>query len=237
MTPFFSLIAAQSQIFHFLQCQLLARLAAVFAASVVSALVKSRRPLVLSSSRVRQFIEMVNGTDSEVRCLGGRSPKSQDSYPGSPRPFSPSHKTSGSQPYLPGKPLPPGHSHVRLPPSGCGALTAVCGPFSFFFSLGFDGNCCNGVASTKSHSASPHSHKPSPPGSGPTLATSDVSLNGSRSQLPVTRYLKTSAAGGGRSITLKMTRTYFTVQLPCITVRPKWLFYLSRGRRRAVPSK
>lgn len=53
--------------------------------------------------RVRQFIEMVNGTDSEVRCLGGRSPKSQDSYPGSPRPFSsPSHKASSSQPYLPG---------------------------------------------------------------------------------------------------------------------------------------
>lgn len=49
--------------------------------------------------RVRQFIEMVNGTDSEVRCLGGRSPKSQDSYPVSPRPFgspsmSPSHGVS-----------------------------------------------------------------------------------------------------------------------------------------------
>lgn len=58
--------------------------------------------LVLPPSlpRVRQFIEMVNGTDSEVRCLGGRSPKSQDSYPGSPRPFSsPSHKASSSQPY------------------------------------------------------------------------------------------------------------------------------------------
>lgn len=39
-------------------------------------------------SRVRQFIEMVNGTDSEVRCLGGHSPKSQDSYPVSPRSFS-----------------------------------------------------------------------------------------------------------------------------------------------------
>lgn len=38
--------------------------------------------------RVRQFIEMVNGTDSEVRCLGGHSPKSQDSYPVSPRSFS-----------------------------------------------------------------------------------------------------------------------------------------------------
>lgn len=55
------------------------------------------------SLRVRQFIEMVNGTDSEVRCLGGRSPKSQDGYAGSPRPFSsPRHKASGSQAYLTG---------------------------------------------------------------------------------------------------------------------------------------
>ena len=47
---------------------------------------------------------MVNGTDSEVRCLGGRSPKSQDSYPGSPRPFgSPGHKCNSSQPYLSGR--------------------------------------------------------------------------------------------------------------------------------------
>ncbi|KAK5860436.1 hypothetical protein PBY51_021913 [Eleginops maclovinus] len=62
-----------------------------------------RNPDLLFMLKVRQFIEMVNGTDSEVRCLGGRSPKSQDSYPGSPRPFSsPSHKASGSQPYLPG---------------------------------------------------------------------------------------------------------------------------------------
>lgn len=60
-------------------------------------------PLFPPFLRVRQFIEMVNGTDSEVRCLGGRSPKSQDSYPGSPRPFSsPSHKASSSQPYLTG---------------------------------------------------------------------------------------------------------------------------------------
>uniref|UniRef100_A0A671L6F8 Ran-binding protein 9-like n=1 Tax=Sinocyclocheilus anshuiensis TaxID=1608454 RepID=A0A671L6F8_9TELE len=39
-------------------------------------------PDLLFMLKVRQFIEMVNGTDSEVRCLGGRSPKSQDSYPG-----------------------------------------------------------------------------------------------------------------------------------------------------------
>ncbi|XP_076151510.1 ran-binding protein 9 isoform X1 [Alosa pseudoharengus] len=62
-----------------------------------------RNPDLLFMLKVRQFIEMVNGTDSEVRCLGGRSPKSQDSYPGSPRPFSsPTHKASGSQAYLTG---------------------------------------------------------------------------------------------------------------------------------------
>ncbi|XP_005934130.1 ran-binding protein 9 [Haplochromis burtoni] len=112
-----------------------------------------RNPDLLFMLKVRQFIEMVNGTDSEVRCLGGRSPKSQDSYPGSPRPFSsPSHKASSSQPYL----------------------------------TGFDSNCCNGVTSNKSHSSSPHSHKPCPPGSGSTLPASDISLNGSRSQQPIT---------------------------------------------------
>uniref|UniRef100_A0A8C5PWR7 Ran-binding protein 9 n=1 Tax=Leptobrachium leishanense TaxID=445787 RepID=A0A8C5PWR7_9ANUR len=39
-----------------------------------------RNPNLFFTLKVRQFIEMVNGTDSEVRCLGGRSPKSQDSY-------------------------------------------------------------------------------------------------------------------------------------------------------------
>ncbi|KAK3545887.1 hypothetical protein QTP70_016607 [Hemibagrus guttatus] len=59
-----------------------------------------RNPDLLFMLKVRQFIEMVNGTDSEVRCLGGRSPKSQDSYPGSPRLFSsPTHKATGSQAY------------------------------------------------------------------------------------------------------------------------------------------
>lgn len=53
---------------------------------------------------------------------------------------------------------------------------------------GFDSNCCNGVTSNKSHSSSPHSHKPCPPGSGSTLPASDISLNGSRSQQPITRY-------------------------------------------------
>uniref|UniRef100_A0A667Z1L0 RAN binding protein 9 n=1 Tax=Myripristis murdjan TaxID=586833 RepID=A0A667Z1L0_9TELE len=105
-----------------------------------------RNPDLLFMLKVRQFIEMVNGTDSEVRCLGGRSPKSQDSYPGSPRPFSsPSHKASR-----------------------------------------FDSNCCNGVTSNKSHSSSPHSHKPCPPGSGSAPTGSDISLNGNRSQQPIT---------------------------------------------------
>ncbi|XP_068197681.1 ran-binding protein 9 [Antennarius striatus] len=62
-----------------------------------------RNPDLLFMLKVRQFIEMVNGMDSEVRCLGGRSPKSQDSYPGSPRPFSsPAHKASSSQPHVAG---------------------------------------------------------------------------------------------------------------------------------------
>ncbi|KAM9459705.1 ran-binding protein 9 [Salvelinus alpinus] len=86
-------------------------------------------PNLLFMLKVRQFIEMVNGTDSEVRCLGGRSPKSQDSYTGSPRPFSsPRQKASGSQAYLTGfdggccngvmssKAHPSPHSHKPCPP-------------------------------------------------------------------------------------------------------------------------
>lgn len=129
--------------------------------------------------RVRQFIEMVNGTDSEVRCLGGRSPKSQDSYPGSPRSFSsPGHKAGSSQSYLTGT-VP----RLAMSPHPAAALIPAAGLFA-----GVDSNCCNGVASSKSHSSSPHSHKPCPPGSGSTLPVTDVSLNGSRSQLPITRY-------------------------------------------------
>ncbi|CAL8277246.1 unnamed protein product [Lota lota] len=111
-----------------------------------------RNPDLLFMLKVRQFIEMVNGTDSEVRCLGGRSPKSQDSYPGSPRPFSsPSHKASSSTPYL----------------------------------TGFDSNCCNGVTTSKSHSSSPHTHKPCPPATSPALPATDISLNGNRTQPPI----------------------------------------------------
>ncbi|KAG8442368.1 hypothetical protein GDO86_011241 [Hymenochirus boettgeri] len=42
-----------------------------------------RNPNLLFTLKVRQFIEMVNGTDSEVRCLGSRSLKSLDGCSGS----------------------------------------------------------------------------------------------------------------------------------------------------------
>ncbi|XP_064186862.1 ran-binding protein 9-like isoform X2 [Anguilla rostrata] len=115
-----------------------------------------RNPDLLFMLKVRQFIEMVNGTDSEVRCLGGRSPKSQDSYPGSPRPFgspalSPSHCTSIHGLSSSAK---PGGSHSYLP--------------------GFDSSCSNGVMSSK-----PHSHKQSPP----TLSKAELnSINCARNQ-------------------------------------------------------
>uniref|UniRef100_A0A8C1PHM6 RAN binding protein 10 n=1 Tax=Cyprinus carpio TaxID=7962 RepID=A0A8C1PHM6_CYPCA len=47
-------------------------------------------PNLLFLLKCRQFVEMVNGTDSEVRCFSVRSPKSQDSYLGSPN-LSPRH--------------------------------------------------------------------------------------------------------------------------------------------------
>lgn len=52
--------------------------------------------------RCRQFVEMVNGTDSEVRCFSARSPRSQDSYPGSPS-LSPRHGSSNSHVHSTGK--------------------------------------------------------------------------------------------------------------------------------------
>uniref|UniRef100_A0A8C5CYB8 RAN binding protein 9 n=1 Tax=Gadus morhua TaxID=8049 RepID=A0A8C5CYB8_GADMO len=109
-----------------------------------------RNPDLLFMLKVRQFIEMVNGTDSEVRCLGGRSPKSQDSYPGSPRPFSsPSHKAGSSTPYLTGT-----ANQSR-----------------------FDSSCCNGVTTSKSHSSSPHAHNPSASQCADWLASQLTSLS------------------------------------------------------------
>ncbi|XP_034061769.1 LOW QUALITY PROTEIN: ran-binding protein 10 [Gymnodraco acuticeps] len=52
-------------------------------------------PNLLFMLKCRQFVEMVNGTDGEVRCLPIRSPKSQDSYPGSPS-LSPHHGASNT---------------------------------------------------------------------------------------------------------------------------------------------
>uniref|UniRef100_A0AAR2JGE2 B30.2/SPRY domain-containing protein n=1 Tax=Pygocentrus nattereri TaxID=42514 RepID=A0AAR2JGE2_PYGNA len=48
-----------------------------------------RNPNLLFMLKCRQFVEMVNGTDSEVRCFSVRS-KTQDSYPDSPS-LSPRH--------------------------------------------------------------------------------------------------------------------------------------------------
>lgn len=47
-------------------------------------------------------MEMVNGTDSEVRCFSVRSPKSQDSYPGSPS-LSPRHGATNPNLHSAGK--------------------------------------------------------------------------------------------------------------------------------------
>ncbi|XP_074864394.1 ran-binding protein 10 isoform X2 [Carettochelys insculpta] len=52
-------------------------------------------PNLLFTLKCRQFVEMVNGTDSEVRCFSARSPKSQDSYPASPS-LSPRHGSTNS---------------------------------------------------------------------------------------------------------------------------------------------
>ncbi|NXY77854.1 RBP10 protein, partial [Glareola pratincola] len=52
-------------------------------------------PNLLFMLKCRQFVEMVNGTDSEVRCFSARSPRSQDSYPGSPS-LSPRHGSNNS---------------------------------------------------------------------------------------------------------------------------------------------
>uniref|UniRef100_A0A7N8X0D9 RAN binding protein 10 n=1 Tax=Mastacembelus armatus TaxID=205130 RepID=A0A7N8X0D9_9TELE len=64
-------------------------------------------PNLLFMLKCRQFVEMVNGTDSEVRCLTIRSPKSQDSYPGSPT-LSPRHGASNTH-------LHTGGTHIKYP--------------------------------------------------------------------------------------------------------------------------
>ncbi|XP_065516996.1 ran-binding protein 10-like [Lathamus discolor] len=52
-------------------------------------------PNLLFMLKCRQFVEMVIGTDSEVRCFSARSPRFQDSYPRSPS-LSPRHGSSNS---------------------------------------------------------------------------------------------------------------------------------------------
>ncbi|CAL8292675.1 unnamed protein product [Boreogadus saida] len=53
-------------------------------------------PNLLFMLKCRQFVEMVNGTDSEVRCFGVLSPKYQESHPGSPN-LSPLHGAASTQ--------------------------------------------------------------------------------------------------------------------------------------------
>lgn len=96
---------------------------------------KSRALPLCSLCRCRQFVEMVNGTDSEVRSLSSRSPKSQDSYPGSPN-LSPRHGPSSSHMHNTGQPLSRGlweelvwrrkATHLPFPGLGSG-LTAGFG--------------------------------------------------------------------------------------------------------------
>ncbi|KAM4643411.1 ran-binding protein 10-like isoform 2-T2 [Amazona ochrocephala] len=52
-------------------------------------------PNLLFMLKCRQFVEMVIGTDGEVRCFSARSLRSQDSYPRSPS-LSPRHGSSNS---------------------------------------------------------------------------------------------------------------------------------------------
>ncbi|XP_005995266.1 ran-binding protein 9 [Latimeria chalumnae] len=118
-----------------------------------------RTPNLLFTLKVRQFIEMVNGTDSEVRCLGGRSPKSQDSYPGSPRTFS-----SPS--------MSPSHGTIIH------SVAASKGNGTHGHISGFEGSCSNGVISNKAHQSHYHSKHQSSSLNVPELN----SINMSRSQ-------------------------------------------------------
>uniref|UniRef100_A0A672U9Q4 RAN binding protein 9 n=1 Tax=Strigops habroptila TaxID=2489341 RepID=A0A672U9Q4_STRHB len=95
-----------------------------------------RNPNLLFALKVRQFIEMVNGTDSEVRCLGGHSPKSQDSYPVSPRSFS---------------------SPSMSPSHGMNIHNLGTGKGSSTHFPGFESSCSNGVISNKAHQSYCHS--------------------------------------------------------------------------------
>ncbi|XP_015242695.1 PREDICTED: ran-binding protein 10-like, partial [Cyprinodon variegatus] len=73
-----------------------------------------RNPNLLFMLKCRQFVEMVNGTDSEVCCLTVRSPKSQDSYPGSPS-LSPRHAASSTHIHSTGADSPTCSNGVATP--------------------------------------------------------------------------------------------------------------------------
>ncbi|XP_073188033.1 ran-binding protein 9 isoform X3 [Lepidochelys kempii] len=94
-----------------------------------------RNPNLLFALKVRQFIEMVNGTDSEVRCLGGHSPKSQDSYPVSPRSF---------------------NSPSMSPSHGMNIHSLATSKGSSTHFSGFESSCSNGVIPNKAHQSYCH---------------------------------------------------------------------------------
>ncbi|XP_030221795.1 ran-binding protein 10 isoform X2 [Gadus morhua] len=71
-------------------------------------------PNLLFMLKCRQFVEMVNGTDSEVRCFGVLSPKYQESHPGSPN-LSPLHGAAGTQLHIGGSDSPTCSNGVTPP--------------------------------------------------------------------------------------------------------------------------
>uniref|UniRef100_A0A8C4QD96 RAN binding protein 9 n=1 Tax=Eptatretus burgeri TaxID=7764 RepID=A0A8C4QD96_EPTBU len=131
-----------------------------------------RNPELLFRLKVRQFVEMVNGTDSEVRSLGagGRSPKSQDSYAGSPR----ACRTPNASPCH------PGFSHSAVTANGsCTHNTGLRQNYEAMECYGngvLDSSETNGVLNGRSFRSSP----PFPHSS---TACADVDPAGSRRQL------------------------------------------------------
>ncbi|CAL8323904.1 unnamed protein product [Gadus morhua 'NCC'] len=77
-------------------------------------------PNLLFMLKCRQFVEMVNGTDSEVRCFGVLSPKYQESHPGSPN-LSPLHGAAGTQLHIGGSDSPTCSNGVTPPSKSKGS--------------------------------------------------------------------------------------------------------------------
>ncbi|CAL8374781.1 unnamed protein product [Arctogadus glacialis] len=100
-------------------------------------------PNLLFMLKCRQFVEMVNGTDSEVRCFGVFSPKYQESHPGSPN-LSPLHGAASTQLHSGGSDSPTCSNGVTPPSKSKGSSKHP------------------GVPSSASSSSSSSSSSPSP---------------------------------------------------------------------------